>query len=202
LHIASGWLPPDTRIDQFEGAIRAVCEPIFERPLKDISFGQLLLRLFQTARRFNINIQPQLILLQKTLLNIEGVGRQLYPELDLWTTAAPFLERWLKKQVGVKAFLHRVRENIPYWSEKLPEIPGLLYDVLAQTRENNEHSRFAHKQILSIRQKKSKARYFLLIVGSVFLLSSFFVEYHANWTHSLSFILSVIGLLVLLMGAI
>ncbi len=135
LHVASGWLPPDTRIDQFEGAIRAVCEPIFERPLKDISFGQLLLRLFQTARRFNINIQPQLILLQKTLLNIEGVGRQLYPDLDLWTTAAPYLERWLKKQVGVKALFRRIQENMPYWSEKLPEIPGLIYDVLIQLRE-------------------------------------------------------------------
>ena len=118
LHVASGWLPYDTRVDQFEGAIRAVCEPIFERPLKDISFGQLLLRLFQTAHQFNIDIQPQLILLQKTLLNIEGVGRQIYPDLDLWATAAPFLEKWLNKQIGVKAFLRRVRENLPYWSEK------------------------------------------------------------------------------------
>lgn len=169
LHVASGWLPPDTRIDQFEGAIRAVCEPVFERPLKDISFGQLLLRLFQTARRFNINIQPQLILLQKTLLNIEGVGRQLYPDLDLWTTAAPFLERWLKKQVGVKAFLHRVRENLPYWSEKLPEIPGLLYDVLNQTREQNEYSRFIHKSI-PVRHTKSARRYFLLGVISTLIV--------------------------------
>ncbi len=166
LHVASGWLPPDTRIDQFEGAIRAVCEPIFERPLKDISFGQLLLRLFQTARRFNINIQPQLILLQKTLLNIEGVGRQLYPELDLWTTAAPFLERWLKKQVGIKSFLHRVRENIPYWSEKLPEIPGLIYTILHQTQEQNERVRFSRPLIASSQSKKSKWGYFLLGVAS------------------------------------
>ncbi len=170
LHVASGWLPPDTRIDQFEGAIRAVCEPIFERPLKDISFGHLLLRLFQTARRFNINIQPQLILLQKTLLNIEGVGRQLYPDLDLWTTAAPFLERWLKKQVGVKAFMHRVRENIPYWSEKLPEIPGLIYDVLNQTREQNEVIRFNQKLILQKPKKHFKWIYFLLGAASVVLV--------------------------------
>src|SRR5579872_4274271 len=169
LHVASGWLPPDTRIDQFEGAIRAVCEPIFERPLKDISFGQLLLRLFQTARRFNINIQPQLILLQKTLLNIEGVGRQLYPELDLWTTAAPFLDRWLKKQMGVKAFLHRIRENIPFWSEKLPEIPGLIYDVLTQTREHNEQIRFRQQKTSAPSPKKSKWGYFLLGMGSAFL---------------------------------
>lgn len=142
LHIASGWLPPETRIDQFEGAIRSVCEPIFERPLKDISFGQLLLRLFQTARRFNINIQPQLILLQKTLLNIEGVGRQLDPDLDLWTTAAPFLEKWLKKQVGFRAFFRRIRDNLPYWSEKLPELPGLIYDILHEVRRVQEERKF------------------------------------------------------------
>lgn len=171
LHIASGWLPPDTRIDQFEGAIRAVCEPIFERPLKDISFGQLLLRLFQAARRFNINIQPQLVLLQKTLLNIEGVGRQIYPDLDLWATAAPFLERWLRKQVGPKAFLRRIRDNIPYWSEKLPEIPTLIYEVLSQTHEQNEFRRF-NQQLPIIPIKKSRRRYFLLGLGSAFLISS------------------------------
>jgi len=130
LHVASGWLPKDTRIDQFESAIRAVCEPIFEKPLKDISFGQLLLRLFQAARRFNINIQPQLILLQKTLLNVEGVARQLYPDLDIWTTASPYLEKWLKTQMGPKAFLRRVKENLPYWSEILPELPTLLFKFL------------------------------------------------------------------------
>jgi ubiquinone biosynthesis protein len=145
LHVASGWLPPDTRIDLFESAIRSVCEPIFERPLKDISFGQLLLRLFQAARRFNINIQPQLILLQKTLLNIEGVGRQLYPELDLWSTASPYLEKWLRQQVGIKGFLRRIRDNLPYWSEKLPEIPGLLYDLLSEARERQEEARFRGK---------------------------------------------------------
>lgn len=174
LHISSGWLPPDTRIDQFEGAIRAVCEPIFERPLKDISFGQLLFRLFQTARRFHINIQPQLILLQKTLLNIEGVGRQIYPDLDLWTTAAPFLESWLKKQVGPRAFLRRVRENIPYWSEKLPEIPGLIYDVLTETRHQKEVERFA--EIKNVEQQNklnnSAKKYFFLGIGAAFLISA------------------------------
>ena len=120
---------------------------MFERPLNDISFGQLLLRLFQTARRFNINIQPQLILLQKTLLNIEGVGRQIYPDLDLWSTAAPYLDRWLKKQLGMKAFLCRVRDNLPFWSEKLPEIPGLIYDVLTETRRQKEEMRFKNETI-------------------------------------------------------
>ncbi len=170
LHVASGWLPPDTRIDQFEGAIRAVCEPIFERPLKDISFGQLLFRLFQTARRFNINIQPQLILLQKTLVNIEGVGRQLYPDLDLWASGAPFLERWLKQQVGPRAFLRKVRENLPFWSEKLPEIPGLIYDVLVEKRREQEEQLFASRQ--TVERPPSKfimRRYFMFGVGFAFL---------------------------------
>jgi ubiquinone biosynthesis protein len=173
LHIASGWLPPDTRVDQFEGAIRAVCEPIFERPLKDISFGQLLLRLFQAARRFNINIQPQLVLLQKTLLNIEGVGRQLDPDLDLWTTAAPFLERWLKKQLGVKAFIRRVRDNVPFWSEKLPEVPGLIFDVLLEHKNNQEVMRFERLQAEQNQVHKSKRskRHLLLGLSSGFLIS-------------------------------
>lgn len=143
LHIACGWLPPDTRIDQFEGAIRAVSEPIFEQPLKDISFGKLLLRLFQVARQFNINIQPQLILLQKTLLNIEGLSRQLAPDFNLWEVAAPQIEKWLKKQVGIKSFVARMQENLPLWSEQLPAIPSLLYEVLHETKQQQERVRFA-----------------------------------------------------------
>ncbi len=183
LHISSGWVPPDTRIDLFEGAIRAVCEPIFERPLKEISFGQLLLRLFQTARRFNINIQPQLILLQKTLLNIEGVGRQLYPDLDIWTTAGPYLERWLKKQVGVKGFMRRVRDNLPYWSEKLPEIPGLIHDVLSEKRYDQERLRFAHLTEYKadvITKKKRARRAVLLGFAGGLLLSGLAVYYPLN----------------------
>ena len=179
LHVSSGWLPPDTRIDQFEGAIRAVCEPIFERPLKDISFGQLLLRLFQTAQRFNINIQPQLILLQKTLLNVEGVGRQIYPDLDLWTTAAPFLERWLKKQVGVKAFFRRVKENLPYWSEKLPELPGLIHEVLQQTRNEKDREIFTQQLVISANNQVVKSRrYFFLGLGLGMLLVALFMHYY------------------------
>jgi ubiquinone biosynthesis protein len=142
LHIACGWLPPDTRIDQFEGAVRAVSEPIFEQPLKDISFGKLLLRLFQVARRFHINIQPQLILLQKSLVNIEGLSRQLAPDLDLWGTAAPQIERWLKKQVGFKAFIKRIKRNLPLWSEQLPEMPSLMYEVLKESKHRHERLRF------------------------------------------------------------
>jgi len=130
LHVQSGWVPPGTRVDEFEAAIRAVSEPIFEKPLDQISFGGFLLRLFQTARGFNMEIQPQLVLLQKTLLNIEGVGRELYPQLDLWTTAKPFMERWMKEQIGPKAFLARARKNLGPISEQLPELPLLAYRLL------------------------------------------------------------------------
>ncbi|MEO8402503.1 MAG: ubiquinone biosynthesis regulatory protein kinase UbiB [Gammaproteobacteria bacterium] len=198
LHVSSGWLPADTRIDQFEGAIRAVCEPIFERPLKDISFGQLLLRLFQTARRFNINIQPQLVLLQKTLLSVEGVGRQIYPELDLWVTAAPFLEKWLRKQVGVKAFIHRVRENIPFWSEKLPEIPGLVYEVLNQTREQNDRLRYQHEYLIEASPKKAKPRLFILGLASAFLLSSLMAGFNLAWTEQIVGVFAVAGAVLFL----
>jgi ubiquinone biosynthesis protein len=130
LHIESGWVPPDTRVGDLEGAIRAVCEPQFDRPLKDISLGQVLLRLFQTSRRFNVEIQPQLVLLQKTLLNIEGLGRQLDPELDLWTTAKPFLERWMNEQVGWRGLAARLEREAPRYAQLLPALPRLLHEVL------------------------------------------------------------------------
>jgi ubiquinone biosynthesis protein len=203
LHIASGWLPPDTRIDQFEGAIRAVCEPIFERPLKDISFGQLLLRLFQAARRFNINIQPQLILLQKTLVNIEGVGRQIYPDLDLWATAAPVLEHWLKKQVGAKAFFRRVRENIPYWSEKLPEIPGLIYDVLNETRQQQNELRGKNWTGGSeLKQKLIMRRYFWFGLGLAFLISGAGLLFQPAVSLVLAWSLGGAGILALVLAGI
>ena len=126
-HIESGWAPPETRVDAFENAIRAVCEPIFSKPLKDISFGRVLLRLFQTSRRFNIEVQPQLVLLQKTLLNIEGLGRELDPELDLWATAKPFLEQWMSEQVGWRGLLAQLRTEAPYWVYMLPQLPRLLH---------------------------------------------------------------------------
>ena len=122
LHIDSGWVPSDTRVNELEAAIRTVCEPIFERPLKDISFGHLLLRLFQTARRFNMEVQPQLVLLQKTLLNIEGLGRQLYPDLDLWSTAKPYLERWMRERYQPRFLLQQAQQQI----EKLPHLAHIL----------------------------------------------------------------------------
>lgn len=133
-HLDAGWVPPETRIDEFESAIRAVCEPIFARPLKEIYFGRLLLRLFQTSRRFNVAIQPQLVLLQKTLLNIEGLGRQLDPDLDLWKTAKPYLERWMVEQIGWRGFARNVRKEAPFWAATLPQLPRLLHRLLAEER--------------------------------------------------------------------
>jgi ubiquinone biosynthesis protein len=131
LHVESGWVPRDTRIQALEGAIRSVCEPHFDRPLKDISLGQVLMRLFQTSRRFNVEIQPQLVLLQKTLLNIEGLGRQLDPDLDLWTTAKPFLERWMNDQVGWRGLQAQFEKEAPRFAQLLPELPRLLHHALA-----------------------------------------------------------------------
>lgn len=134
LHVESKWVPADIRIEDFEAAIRSVCEPIFERPLKEISFGGLLVRLFDTARSFRMEVQPQLVLLQKTLLNIEGIGRQLYPDLDLWQTAKPFLERWMRERVGVGALLKEIKRQAPTWGETLPALPGLAYQALDRIR--------------------------------------------------------------------
>lgn len=135
LHVTSGWVDPNTDINEFEAAIRSVCEPIFEKPLKDISFGQVLITLFQTARRFNMTVQPQLVLLQKTLLNIEGLGRQLYPDLDLWSTAHPFLERWLKERFRPKTLIQQLRRYAPEWMEKFPQVPQLVFSGLEQANE-------------------------------------------------------------------
>jgi ubiquinone biosynthesis protein len=131
-HVECGWAPPNTPIDEFEAAIRAVCEPVFDRPLKEISFGRVLLRLFQTSRRFNIEVQPQLVLLQKTLLNIEGLGRQLDPDLDLWATAKPYLERWMSEQIGWRGFVRRVLDEAPAWAVALPKLPRLVEQALAR----------------------------------------------------------------------
>lgn len=146
LHIDSGWVPADTNVNAFETAIRSVCEPIFEKPLKDISFGMVLLGLFQTARRFNMEVQPQLVLLQKTLLNIEGLGRQLYPELDLWKTAKPFLENWMHERMGPRAVYRNMKQQAPEWFDKLPQLPQLVYDSLQQMRRLDESRRQLQEQ--------------------------------------------------------
>jgi ubiquinone biosynthesis protein len=128
LHIESGWVPADTREEELEGAVRAVCEPYFDRPLSEISLGQVLLRLFQTSRRFNVEIQPQLVLLQKTLLNVEGLGRELDPDLDLWKTAKPYLERWMRDRIGWAGLRKQVEKEASQWSQLLPALPRLMHD--------------------------------------------------------------------------
>jgi hypothetical protein len=132
LHVESGWVPPNTRVDALEAAIRAVCEPHFDRPLKEISLGQVLMRLFQTSRRFNVEIQPQLVLLQKTLLNVEGLGRELDPDLDLWSTAKPFLERWMNEQLGWRALVRQLKAEAPRYAQLLPELPRLVHQRLQE----------------------------------------------------------------------
>ena len=136
-HIESGWAPKETRVDELEAAVRACCEPIFDRPLKDISFGQVLLRLFQTSRRFNVEVQPQLVLLQKTLLNIEGLGRQLDPDLDLWKTAKPYLERWMSEQVGWRGLIDKLRAEAPRYSHIFPQLPRLAHQALSRVAEGS-----------------------------------------------------------------
>ena len=153
LHVESGWVPRGTRVEEFEMAIRAVCEPIFERPLKEISFGRLLLRLFQTARRFHMEVQPQLVLLQKTLLAVEGLGRQLYPDLDLWKTAKPFFERWMRERSGLGAVRAQVRKELPRWSETVPALPRLAHDVLARAAGGELEVRLADRALDGIRRE-------------------------------------------------
>jgi ubiquinone biosynthesis protein len=174
LHIDSGWVDRDTRIDDFEAAIRAVCEPLFQRPLADISFGQLLLRLFETAREFNMEIQPQLLLLQKTLLHIEGLGRQLYPQLDLWDTAKPFLEKWLSEQMGTRALINGFKQNLPFLAEHLPDLPLLAFKAIEKVANDNLEIEWKSKQLEEIKQeiKKASRRNIKAITGGSLLLSS------------------------------
>jgi len=153
MHVESGWVPSTTRIEEFESAIRSVCEPIFEKPLKDISFGQLLLRLFQTARRFDMVVQPQLVLLQKTLLNIEGLGRQLYPELDLWQTAKPYLEQWFHDRIGPKAKINKLIKQFPEFAEQFPEVPSLVYKALNNAAQAQQQADTQHRELIQLRQQ-------------------------------------------------
>ncbi|WP_067709794.1 MULTISPECIES: ubiquinone biosynthesis regulatory protein kinase UbiB [unclassified Erwinia] len=170
LHVDSGWVPPDTNVEDFEFAIRTVCEPIFEKPLAEISFGHVLLNLFNTARRFNMEVQPQLVLLQKTLLYVEGVGRQLYPQLDLWKTAKPFLEEWIKDQIGIPAIVRALKEKAPFWAEKLPELPELFYDSLRQHKHLQHSVDKLTNDLKSERVRHNQSRY-LFGIGATLLLA-------------------------------
>ncbi|MCK3681899.1 ubiquinone biosynthesis regulatory protein kinase UbiB [Aeromonas salmonicida subsp. salmonicida] len=183
LHVESGWVPPDTKVDEFEFAIRTVLEPIFEKPLSEISFGHVLLNLFNTARRFNMAVQPQLVLLQKTLLYVEGLGRQLYPQLDLWQTAKPYLENWMHEQVGPKAVWNAIKEKAPFWAEKLPELPELVYETLRQTRHQQRHFDQMFADFRRHSRRQGQARYLLGVGASLLLVGVFLLtqKQHIEW---------------------
>ena len=205
LHVDSGWVQPDTRIDEFEAAIRSVCEPIFERPLKDISFGQLLLRLLQTGKQFNMQIQPQLLLLQKTLLHIEGLGRQLYPELDLWATAKPFLEEWIKKRSGLKMASKKIWEQIPYIIEKAPEIPELIYQTLQHFSKPRNLPHYNSSEInyhLPMKLQKLGKAHFLLGFGWAFVIGGLINYLIGAYSWKQLNHLAAVNLIVILIGFI
>nr|MDQ2736119.1 AarF/UbiB family protein [Pseudomonadota bacterium] len=174
LHVESGWVPPATRIDELEGAIRAVCEPQFDRPLKDISLGQVLLRLFQTSRRFNVEIQPQLVLLQKTLLNVEGLGRELDPELDLWSTAKPFLERWMQEQVGWPGLLAQLKKEAPRYVHLLPQLPRLVHAALQPPPTGQQR---ALEELLAEQRRTNRLLTAVIIVAVGFVIGLFLVQW-------------------------
>jgi ubiquinone biosynthesis protein len=164
LHIESGWVPAAPRVDELEAAVRAVCEPYFDRPLKEISLGMVLMRLFQTSRRFQVEIQPQLVLLQKTLLNIEGLGRELDPELDLWHTAKPFLEKWMLDEIGPKKLLDELGKEAPRYAKLLPELPRLLFDFLQNPRSTNSN---AELRALLVEQKRTNRLLQTIVYGGI-----------------------------------
>lgn len=168
VHLESGWVAKETRIDELESAIRSVCEPIFDKPLKEISFGKVLLRLFQVSRRFHIEIQPQLVLLQKTLLNIEGLGRQLDPDLDLWKTAKPFLEHWMSEQVGWRGLMRHVRQEAPYWGALIPQLPRLIHQTLSQNKIREIESDLFR---LYLSQKRQNSLLGLIVLLLIVILS-------------------------------
>ncbi len=159
LHVESGWVPPHTDVREFESVIRAVCEPVFQKPISEISFGRVLLSLFQTARRFDMEVQPQLVLLQKTLLNIEGMGRQLYPELDLWETAAPFMEDWMRDRMGIRGLVNEISKHAPHWLNQLPELPQLALDTFNEFQQLSHNNREQTRVLTALRAElESQAR--------------------------------------------
>ncbi|MDP3670038.1 MAG: ubiquinone biosynthesis regulatory protein kinase UbiB, partial [Telluria sp.] len=180
-HIESGWAPPETRVDELESAVRACCEPIFDRALKDISFGQVLLRLFQTSRRFNVEVQPQLVLLQKTLLNIEGLGRQLDPDLDLWKTAKPYLERWMAEQVGIKGMIERLKAEAPRFTHLIPQLPRLVHRALLQSAEPPGANTELLKVLVDEQQRTNRLLGFVVYFAGAFGLGVVALQLVARW---------------------
>jgi len=193
LHVDSGWVPSHVDVNDFEFAIRTVCDPIFEKPLAEISFGHVLVNLFATARKFDMTVQPQLVLLQKTLLYIEGLGRQLYPQLDLWDTAKPFLEHWVKEQMGPQAVFSAVKQRAPFWAEKLPELPELVFDTLTKaTKQQAKLDKlFTQAELFTQQQTRSGKGRYLLSVGGVIMICAAIVYNPAST--SLALTLASIG---------
>ncbi len=181
-HIESGWAPKETRVDELESAVRACCEPIFDRPLRDISFGQVLLRLFQTSRRFNVEVQPQLVLLQKTLLNIEGLGRQLDPDLDLWKTAKPYLERWMSEQVGWRGLIERFKAEAPRYSQLLPQLPRLVHQALsAQAMHSPQDDTELLKELIAEQKRTNLLLGVAIYVGGGVIAGVLLAQLYARW---------------------
>ncbi|HEY8101441.1 MAG TPA: ubiquinone biosynthesis regulatory protein kinase UbiB [Burkholderiaceae bacterium] len=180
-HIESGWAPKTTRVDELESAVRACCEPIFDRPLKDISFGQVLLRLFQTSRRFNIEVQPQLVLLQKTLLNIEGLGRQLDPDLDLWKTAKPYLERWMNEQVGWRGLIDRFKKESPHYSHLLPQLPRLVHQALTQAAQPQQQEQILLKELVEEQRRTNRMLGIAFYFGAGLVAGLLVVQIYLRW---------------------
>ena len=176
LHVDCGWLPADTPVHEFEGAIRTVSEPIFDKPLAEISFAQVLLGLFQTARRFNMQVQPQLVLLQKTMLNIEGLGRHLYPQLDLWQTAQPILRKWYQAQVSPKTVVRQLRDNWPDMAQQLPQLPGLLHAALEQQSKSQVN--------IEMPPLKRSKRHWLPIAILTISLATLPMDWYALWYYA------------------
>ena len=172
-HLRAGWVPSGTRLEEFESAIRAVLEPVFAKPLSEISFGRLLLHLFQTARRFNMEIQPQLVLLQKTLFNIEGLGRRLYPELDLWVTAKPYLENWMRERMGPRALFRTLKRELPKWWAMAPELPGLVHEVLRRLQRGELSMEWKSHELAELRReiRRNQRRLYFAVAGSGLLVA-------------------------------
>ena len=180
-HIESGWAPKETRVDELESAVRATCEPIFDRPLKDISFGQILLRLFQTSRRFNVEVQPQLVLLQKTLLNIEGLGRQLDPDLDLWKTAKPYLESWMAEQVGWQGMWERIKSEAPRYTHIFPQLPRLLHRALETGGQPPARDTELIRALLAEQQRTNRMLSLVIYFAGAFGLGVLGLQLYLRW---------------------
>ena len=171
-HIESGWVPKDTNVEELETCIRAICEPIFNKPLKDISFGRTLLSLFQMSRRFGVVIQPQLVMLQKTLLNIEGLGRDLDPNIDLWQSAKPFLKRWMSEQIGWRSVANTLKKELPFILKNTPQMPRLIHQFLTQQTHAEQEApmRQVIEDLIKVQQKQARWQKCLALIIAVFVL--------------------------------